>query len=169
MALRERTPVATDKAGFEGEGEGRIEAACSRGAVDGSSSENESERDGAHNLGPQSRPKMQRVVRETGVVPDIEEPAPPAVAEGGAKSAATGPTAGLPCRSRVTLLGDASHPMSPFKGQGANQALLDAVAFARAVRKSELFGGSVPLHEALTNYEEESLRRGATKVSCLLT
>ena len=34
-------------------------------------------------------------------------------------------------KCRVAMIGDAFHPMSPFKGQGANQALLDAQALGK--------------------------------------
>ncbi|WP_271404926.1 FAD-dependent monooxygenase [Tenacibaculum soleae] len=69
---------------------------------------------------------------------------------------------------KVTLIGDAAHPMSPFKGQGANQALLDALALARGISK-----GCRPLSEwrkigiresVLTAFETEMLARSASKV-----
>lgn len=68
----------------------------------------------------------------------------------------------------VTLIGDAAHPMSPFKGQGANQALLDALSLARGIVKE-----CRPLSQwrkdgirksVLTDYEAEMLKRSATKV-----
>lgn len=36
----------------------------------------------------------------------------------------------------LSLIGDALHPMSPFKGQGANQAILDALGLARDIYSS---------------------------------
>ncbi|PIF34246.1 2-polyprenyl-6-methoxyphenol hydroxylase-like FAD-dependent oxidoreductase [Flavobacterium sp. 9] len=68
----------------------------------------------------------------------------------------------------ITLIGDAAHPMSPFKGQGANQALLDALMLARGISK-----GCRPSSEwrklgirknVLTEFEAEMLKRSATKV-----
>lgn len=68
----------------------------------------------------------------------------------------------------VTLLGDAAHPMSPFKGQGANQALLDALSLARGITK-----GCRPLSKwkeigirqtVLKEFESEMLERCAIKV-----
>lgn len=70
--------------------------------------------------------------------------------------------------ANVTLIGDAAHPMSPFKGQGANQALLDALALARGIVR-----GCRPLSNwreagirssVLTEFETEMLQRSAKKV-----
>jgi 2-polyprenyl-6-methoxyphenol hydroxylase-like FAD-dependent oxidoreductase len=68
----------------------------------------------------------------------------------------------------VTLIGDAAHPMSPFKGQGANQALLDALALARAIKKG--CSPQSPWQQAavrggvLREFESEMLARSARKV-----
>ncbi|MGE0670470.1 MAG: FAD-dependent oxidoreductase [Parachlamydiales bacterium] len=68
----------------------------------------------------------------------------------------------------ITLIGDAAHPMSPFKGQGANQALLDALALARNISKACTTLSKwreTGLREiALTEFEEEMLARSASKV-----
>jgi 2-polyprenyl-6-methoxyphenol hydroxylase-like FAD-dependent oxidoreductase len=72
---------------------------------------------------------------------------------------------GLAADSLVTMLGDAAHPMSPFKGQGANQALLDATALARAIAGSDYARpGRRPLHEAFRSYETSMCERSGTKV-----
>ena len=54
---------------------------------------------------------------------------------------------------RVTLLGDAAHPMTPSQGQGACQALEDAVALGRSLE------GDRDVREAFTAYERARLRR----------
>jgi 2-polyprenyl-6-methoxyphenol hydroxylase-like FAD-dependent oxidoreductase len=53
----------------------------------------------------------------------------------------------------VTLLGDAAHPMLPHAGQGAAQALEDAVALGRALRQHG------PAEEALRRYERLRMPR----------
>lgn len=68
----------------------------------------------------------------------------------------------------VTLIGDAAHPMSPFKGQGANQALLDALALARGISKgcqSSSHWKEIGLRKSiLTDFETLMLDRSAKKV-----
>ena len=68
----------------------------------------------------------------------------------------------------LTLIGDAAHPMSPFKGQGANQALLDALALARAITKNcrpmSKWQEKGIRESLLTDFEIEMLQRTAIKV-----
>jgi salicylate hydroxylase len=59
-------------------------------------------------------------------------------------------------RGRLTLLGDAAHPMLPHAGQGANQAIEDAVALAEVLARADR--ASAP--RALRIYE--ALRRERT-------
>jgi 2-polyprenyl-6-methoxyphenol hydroxylase-like FAD-dependent oxidoreductase len=54
----------------------------------------------------------------------------------------------------IVLLGDAAHPMSPFRGEGANMAMLDALVLADALAAHQ-----DNVEVALVSYEREMLKR----------
>lgn len=56
-------------------------------------------------------------------------------------------------RDRVSLVGDAAHPMLPFLGQGAAMGIEDGLVLARA------FQTAATLDEALRRYEEARVER----------
>lgn len=59
---------------------------------------------------------------------------------------------------RITLLGDAAHPMTPNMGQGACQAIEDALVLATCLRNAS------DREAALQAYEEERMKRTAAIV-----
>jgi 2-polyprenyl-6-methoxyphenol hydroxylase-like FAD-dependent oxidoreductase len=56
----------------------------------------------------------------------------------------------------IVLLGDAAHPMSPFRGEGANMAMLDAVVLVDSLGP---FCKDDQLERAIVHYEQEMLAR----------
>ncbi|MGL6344568.1 MAG: FAD-dependent monooxygenase [Waterburya sp.] len=56
-------------------------------------------------------------------------------------------------KGRVTLLGDAAHPMAPAMGQGANTAFEDACELANCISQSS------GVEEAFASYEKKRLER----------
>jgi 2-polyprenyl-6-methoxyphenol hydroxylase-like FAD-dependent oxidoreductase len=61
-----------------------------------------------------------------------------------------------PRQPGVTLLGDAAHLMTPFAGEGANAAMLDAAVLAQFLLEHE-----DDVETALTRYEEDMFPRAA--------
>lgn len=62
-------------------------------------------------------------------------------------------------RARMTLLGDAAHPMMPFLAQGASQGIEDAAVLATLLRKVHREG--FPLATALRQYDAVRIPRSA--------
>ena len=58
---------------------------------------------------------------------------------------------------RTVLVGDSIHPMSPFKGQGANQALSDGPLLASWLTKANI-------DSAVRGFQREMVQRSKTKV-----
>jgi 2-polyprenyl-6-methoxyphenol hydroxylase-like FAD-dependent oxidoreductase len=66
----------------------------------------------------------------------------------------------------ITLAGDAAHPMTPFRGQGLNNALQDSAAFCDALKT--VISGEKSLKEAINVYDKEVYERGVREIQISL-
>ncbi|KZP09105.1 FAD/NAD(P)-binding domain-containing protein [Athelia psychrophila] len=62
----------------------------------------------------------------------------------------------------ITLIGDASHPMTPFRGEGANNAMQDAVELGDKIASAVERNSSVT--DALREYEKDMVPRAKKSV-----
>jgi 2-polyprenyl-6-methoxyphenol hydroxylase-like FAD-dependent oxidoreductase len=67
-------------------------------------------------------------------------------------------------KGRATLLGDAAHPMTPDLGQGACQAIEDAVALVECLEERENIEAALELYEARRTRRTAALVRGSRRV-----
>lgn len=63
---------------------------------------------------------------------------------------------------KLTLSGDAAHPMMPFRAQGLNNAMADANQYVTSI--VAVRDGLKPLGEAITQYGDEVLERGSKEI-----
>ncbi|UNI17882.1 Gentisate 1,2-dioxygenase [Purpureocillium takamizusanense] len=67
------------------------------------------------------------------------------------------------CRGgRVTIIGDAAHAMTMYRGEAANHGILDAYILSRRIE--EVYAGDKGREEAIVEYEEEMRERAAPAV-----
>src|SRR5258706_5994475 len=67
-------------------------------------------------------------------------------------------------RGRVTLLGDAAHPMTPNLGQGGCQAIEDALELAASFANRTNPANAIKPEDALRNYESRRIPRNSSIV-----
>jgi 2-polyprenyl-6-methoxyphenol hydroxylase-like FAD-dependent oxidoreductase len=67
-------------------------------------------------------------------------------------------------RGRVTLLGDAAHPMTPDLGQGACQAIEDAVTLVECLEEKENIEAALELYEARRTRRTAAIVRGSRRL-----
>ncbi|KAK3344715.1 hypothetical protein B0H65DRAFT_557809 [Neurospora tetraspora] len=73
------------------------------------------------------------------------------------------PPKGLRSTGRVTLVGDALHPMAMYRGEGANHAILDVLEFAQQVLP-HLEDTTAEFRSAIDRYEDSVVARARPAV-----
>ncbi|KAK2614020.1 hypothetical protein N8I77_000881 [Diaporthe amygdali] len=67
-------------------------------------------------------------------------------------------------QGRLTLIGDAAHPMPPYRGQGLNHCIRDVAYLLEAMQAWNHAGKA--LQDVIQNYEGEMVPRGQEEVTC---
>ncbi|KAI9303548.1 hypothetical protein BJ944DRAFT_204196 [Cunninghamella echinulata] len=66
-------------------------------------------------------------------------------------------------QGRVTLIGDAAHSLTMYRGEGANHAILDAALLSKSLVRA--YKNEISFYEAIEQYQEEMIPRGFKAVS----